>query len=209
MQRRTYLTGSGLVVVAALAGCTAGTDIAGDEEPQPEDDPDDESGAESGEPSDEDAGTERIDRGELETMTRRAVDEELENAEESVETDQGNEGQSDEGEDGQAGDEADREGEGEQADPGPDLDDTVYAQVDYEGEWVFAYSTRDRTGSFEGADFRTLEIDDEVEAVSIAVQKADDSDGELTALVLLDGRIMAEGSTSESFGIAEATHSIY
>lgn len=91
----------------------------------------------------------------------------------------------------------------------PSLSGTVFAQIDYEGEWMFAYSTPNRTSSFDRADRQTIEIEDDLDVVSVAVQKADDSNEELTALVLIDGQIVADAATTDAFGIAHATHSVY
>lgn len=245
LQRRRYLKGSGIVLALALAGCSdsdtdgstaedgtqSGEDANdSDNETQPDEPEDDE-----GEAEDDGVDYDQIDRGELEALTRTAVDEALEDeddaspaepaAEDDPEAnnttdtdgdavdDPGNETDSpDEANESTVdGSETDEEGAGEspEAEDEPDLGGTVFAQVSYEGEWVIAYSTRSRTSSFDRSGLQTVEIDDDIDVVSIAVQKADDSTEELTALLLVDGRIMAEGSTTEAFGIAQATHSVF
>ncbi|MEM4780909.1 MAG: hypothetical protein QXG03_05030 [Halalkalicoccus sp.] len=242
MQRRKYLKGSGLALALVFAGCTDATDGGETREEAPAEDepPEDEPAEDDGE--DVDDATDEIDRGELEAMTRAAVEEALEDAgtEEDAtegvdtETEEGeaddteeSDPPADEAETDADGDEPEDESEGpagsEETDstPAAEADDTedggqtedesglggtIYAQVDYEEAWVLAYSTERRTSSFEESGLQTIEIDEDVEAISIAVQKADDGDGELTALVLSDGQIIADDSTAEPFGIAQATH---
>lgn len=261
--RRTYLKGSGVALAFVLAGCSD-TESAGDESAEDEETEQEEAPAEEPEDaSDDDAedGTdhEEIDRGDLEALTRAAVDEALEESntapeaegtssedetadedldgaddetdgavdegtdegdfeeDEATDTDDDSEGtetadESDQGtdeqemSDGQDANESD-ETTGNEGEPA--LDGMVFAQVDYDGEWVFAYSTPNRTSSFDRADRQTIEIEDDLDVVSVAVQKADDSNDELTALVLIDGQIVADATTTDSFGIAHATHSVY
>ncbi|MDL5363313.1 hypothetical protein [Halalkalicoccus sp. NIPERK01] len=194
MHRRRYLEGAGLALVAALAGCTDAIDTAGDD-PASDDGSagDDASSREDADtddgPPEDDAADEEIDRGELESMTRTAVEEEVGNGDETE----------------AEGVEADDTGGTGTDDPG--MQGTVYAQVDYDGDWTLAYSTRRRTSSFDRSGLQTVEIDDDLDVISVAVQKRHDDDDELTVLVLLDGSIVAEGSTTDPFGIAQATHS--
>lgn len=260
MRRRRYLEGAGLVGTIVLAGCVDESGSEGTEatESQPEEeagtaDTQSDDDSPDGESSEEEETTidehEEIDRGELEALTRAAIDEEIEAAsgpdaegvvtsEETNETnethateegadqpdraeetdeDQPNEGESD-GNDENDGAETDATGtsdgqeSSESTDIVPQASDyrgTIRAQVDYDGDWVLAYSTRDRTSSFTGTELRTVKIDDDLDVVSVAVQKVEDDDAELTALVLLDGGIVADGATAEPFGIAEATHSVH
>lgn len=263
VQRRRFLEGTGLVFLVSLTGCT-GTDGSRTDGTEPEEDrdtdetgdepTDDESSQEAdetdeadevdetdedGEPEEaEDDPYEEIDRGELETMTRAAVDEEIESADEpTIGNEVGTAGpEGDNGTDGEVlepdrseeveseehaadrdenEDDADDEGEeGESEEPanpneaGADPGGTVLAQVDYDGDWMLAYSTRNRTGSFGRFESQTLEIADGVDVVSVAVQKADAGDGELAAVLLLDGNVVAEASTAEPLGIAQATHAV-
>lgn len=260
--RRTYLKGSGVALAFVLAGCSD-TESAGDESAEDEGTEQEEAPAEEPEPEDasdddaeDDTDYEEIDRGDLEALTRAAVDEALEESDTAPEVEGTNSGdetadedpdRADDETDGavdEGGDEADfeedeatdddREGsetadESEQGtdeqemsdeqdanesdettgnEGEPTLDGTVYAQVDYDGEWVFAYSTPNRTSSFDRSDRQTIEIDTGLDVVSVAVQKADDSNEELATLILIDGQIVADATTTDSFGIAHATHSI-
>ncbi|WP_331233306.1 hypothetical protein [Natronorarus salvus] len=128
-------------------------------------------------------------------------------------TEGGDEEASEEG-DGEAGEEGDEEVVGEnEAEPEEEDDGrpsgTVYAQVDYDGEWAMAFSTHDRTISVVDEGFTTFEIDDDPTVISVVAQKADDSADELTTRVMLDGDIVTDATTGEPFGIAQATHSFF
>lgn len=228
MDRRTYLEGSGIILTVALAGCTDTDGSTGDDTQTADGSAEDGTRQEGDGSSDEDVDHEEIDRDDLEAMTRAAVDDELEAADD---TDPEEDGLDEPDAEDEAGDRTDSGGDGntngtdaeadtseadeneteepaETDERGPALDGTVYVQVDYDEDWVLAYSTRSRTGSFDGSDLRPVEIEDGLDVVSIAVQKADDSDAELTAVILLEGEIRDEASTTEPFGIARATHSV-
>lgn len=84
-------------------------------------------------------------------------------------------------------------------------------RIIYDGEWQGSLSVTgggsSDSRSIEGAGEQTIEIEREVDIISVNAQKQDDSSGELTVQILRNGEVAAESSTSAEYGVAQTSQS--
>lgn len=84
-------------------------------------------------------------------------------------------------------------------------DSTYAVRISYDGDWSGSIAGDGSSRSVDGSGTETFDVDGDPFIVSANAQKEDNSNDELTVEILEDGEVIAQESTTASYGIAQVT----
>jgi len=82
-------------------------------------------------------------------------------------------------------------------------------KVIYKGDWQGSITADSSSRSVDGSGDQTISIEGSPDIISANAQKNDDSSGELTIQIIRDGEVIAEASTTASYGVAQVSESFF